>query len=114
MNVTVILAACALAGSIITAVLSYMASRRAAAKSAELETRKLDGNDFDRNKAITDTIISDLRKEVDRLKAQVAELMRFLEAEKEENRRLEELVKELTATANSLRYQITLLERQQG
>ena len=107
-----ITAAFALAASAVTAIFAYVASRKNSRDTRELEKRKLNGADYDRYRSATDTIIADLRKEVDRLKTQVAELLVQVEAEKEENKRLRQLAKELTETANTLRYQIALLERQ--
>jgi chromosome segregation ATPase len=98
--------------ALITAVSVYAASRRASRRMAELENRKLEGATFDRNKAITDSIISDLRKEVDRLKAQVRELLQALDEKEDENEQLRRLLRDLTATANSLRFQVQVLERQ--
>jgi chromosome segregation ATPase len=106
------LSAGAVLSAVIAAASAYLSSRRASKQMAELENRKLEGATFDRNKAITDGIISDLRKEMDRLKAQVRELLQALDEKEDENEQLRRLLRDLTATANSLRFQVQVLERQ--
>lgn len=104
------------AGSVFAAIVSgaftAWASRRGSKRMAAIEKKKVEGAEFDRNKAITESIIANLRAEVDRLKQQVDELLVALDREKTENAGLRQLVRELTDTANQLRFQLTMLQRQ--
>ena len=106
------LAAGAVLAAIITAAGTVISARRASRRMADIEARKLEGAEFDRNKAITDSIIANLRAEVDRLKVQVGELLVALDREEAENQQLRELVRKLTETANDLRHTIRVLEMQ--
>lgn len=108
------LALSAVVAAVITAIGAYAASRRASKRMAKLEERKLDGEEYDRSRAITDGIIRTLREEVDRLKAQVRELLDIIDQQQTENEALRRLVRDLTSTANTLRHQVRVLQQKMG
>lgn len=112
MNPAVWAAGGAVVAAILAATITGFVSWRTSRKMTDLERRKLNGADFDRNKAITDGIINELRKEVDRLKAQVRELTRALHEERAEKQAVQQLLREMTVTANALRHHIRVLETQ--
>lgn len=94
--------------ALISGVVTLFTSRRA----HKLDEEKADAAVFERARLFTDQIIANLQDEVDRLNNLVASLRSQLEHTEAENLGLRTTVNELTRTANNLRWDLTVLQRQ--
>lgn len=105
-----IAATAAIIVALVTMAGTVYVGRRAAREMNALNLRKLEGEEFERQNAITQRLIENLRQEVERLDAQVEALLGELERERADNVRLLRMLREVTDTANSLRYKVKMLE----
>lgn len=97
--------------ALFTGFLATRASRHASDRIAEIEAQKVDSSEADRQHKVTQDLISNLRLEIDRLRARVLELSKALETEQAESLNLRKMLRELTEQANNLRHQVRVLQQ---
>lgn len=108
------LAGGAILSAVITAVGTFLASRKASRRMALIESKKFDLDEADRRQRDTQMLIDNLRAELERVKNRNHELSVQLERERQVSAELRGLVSELTKTANDLRFKVELLQRRLG
>lgn len=92
----------------------YLTSRQASRKMSLIDSRKIDLDEANRRAEDTQRVIDNLRAELERVKNRNHELSVQLERERQVSAELRGLVRELTKTANDLRFKVELLQKRLG